>query len=89
MLVLFRFLALFIEREMNLKKKDFKNWDRNYFILSKGHCAPTLLLVILKFLTLKSLLNLRKLNSVTQGHTDLRTLNWVGASTGSWVKDYL
>ena len=59
------------EREMNFKKKDFKNWDRNYFILKyivRLHC---MLLVILKILTLKSLLNLRKLNSVTQGHTDL------------------
>ena len=36
------FLLYLFEREMNLKKKDFKNWDRNYFILSKGHCAPTL-----------------------------------------------
>ncbi len=79
------FLLFLFEREMNLKINDFKKWDRNHFILSKGHCAPTLYAIgyFKKFLSLKSLLNLRKINSVTQGHTDLRTLNWVGANTGS------
>lgn len=79
------FLYFLFDKVLKLKKKDFKNWNRNYFILSKGHCAPALYAVgfTKKFLSFNSLLNLRKIDSNTQGHTDLRKLNWVGASTGS------
>lgn len=79
------FLLYLFENVLFLKKNDFKKINRNYFILSKGHCAPTLYAIgyLKGFTTLDSILNLRKLNTKTQGHTDLRTLNWAGASTGS------
>ena len=77
-------LFLFKEK-LKLNKKNINQIHRNYFILSKGHCAPALYSVGLQmgFLKLNDLIKLRKINSITQGHTDLRTIPWIGASTGS------
>lgn len=49
--------------------------ERDRFVLSKGHCAPLLYAVLAErgYFTLKELENLRRLDSLLQGHADLRT----------------
>lgn len=67
----------------NSKKK---NWtDRDYFILSKGHGAAALYVVLNKFgfLTDKQLNNYGKSNSILGGHPDMTKVPGVEASTGS------
>lgn len=75
------------KKYLNFKKKIFfKKLDRNYFVLSKGHSAPALYSVanFFGYLSKNEMFNLRKINSVTQGHTHLTKKNlWMGASTGS------
>jgi len=59
--------------------------DRDRFILSKGHGAPSLYaaLIDLGYYAKSELLNLRKLESPLQGHPDMRRLPGLEASTGS------
>lgn len=54
-------------------------------ILSKGHAAPALYSVAAEFniISRSSLLSLRKMNSILQGHPHVVTCPWLGASTGS------
>lgn len=71
---------------LNYKKNFFRKLDRNYFVLSKGHCAPALYAVVneLGIIKKKEMLSLRKINSLAQGHTHLTQKNlWMGANTGS------
>tara|TARA_B100000795_G_C22800109_1_gene441407 strand:- start:81 stop:929 length:849 start_codon:yes stop_codon:yes gene_type:complete len=75
---------IFVE-EMPHIYDDYTKFDRNRFILSKGHCAPALYSVAAECgIIKKSRLNgLRKLNHELQGHTCRATAPWVEASTGS------
>ena len=71
---------------LNYKKKFYRKRNRNYFVLSKGHCAPALYAVAQEFriITKHEMLSLRKINSLAQGHTHLTKENlWMGANTGS------
>ncbi|NBN98686.1 MAG: transketolase [Flavobacteriia bacterium] len=54
-------------------------------ILSKGHAAPALysLFYEKKIINKKDFFNLRKINSITQGHPDFARLKFVDASTGA------
>jgi transketolase len=65
------------------KKPDWK--DRDYFILSKGHAAPLLYVVLAHagFIDCAELCTLRKLGSRLQGHPDSKCLPGVEISTGS------
>ena len=71
--------------EMNFDFENLDSLERDRFILSKGHSAPTLYAIgeMLGLLTMKELKSLRKLGSRLQGHTDRVTMKWVEASTGS------
>lgn len=59
--------------------------SEDYFILSKGHAAPTLYAAAATkgLLTTAELKTLRSINSPLQGHPDVKHLPWVDVSTGS------
>jgi len=59
--------------------------DRDRFILSKGHAAPTLYAVLAKagFFPLDELSTLRKIHSNLQGHPDMKKTPGVEMSSGS------
>ncbi len=59
--------------------------DRDRFILSKGHAAPVLYAAMAEcgYTPLDQLNTLRKLNSIYQGHPDVRFIPSLEASTGS------
>jgi transketolase len=58
---------------------------RDRFILSKGHAAPALYAVLARcgYFPAEQLLNLRKLDSMLQGHPDMNKTPGVEISTGS------
>ena len=59
--------------------------DRDRFIPSKGHCAPTLYAVLAEkgFFPKWELNTLRRINSILQGHPDMLKTPGVDMSTGS------
>jgi len=59
--------------------------DRDHFILSKGHGAPSYyaMLALRGYFPTSELLTLRQLGSRLQGHPNARVLDGVDASTGS------
>lgn len=62
------------------------NWpDRDRFVLSKGHAAPTLYAVLAEagYIPIEELKNLRKLGSQLQGHPDRNRVLGVENSSGS------
>jgi len=62
------------------------NWEnRDRFIPSKGHCAPTLYAVLAEkgFFPKSELSTLRRFNSILQGHPDMLKTPGVDMSTGS------
>jgi len=58
---------------------------RDRFILSKGHCCPTLYsaLALSGYFEMANLKTLRKLGSILQGHPDMLTTPGIEVSTGS------
>jgi transketolase len=71
-------------REMRWNPKDPKDPANDEFVLSKGHAAPLLWAVYAEagIIPLESLLDLRKITSVLEGHPTPR-MPWVKAATGS------
>lgn len=71
--------------EMNIdpERPDWPQRDR--FVLSKGHCAPTLYAALAErgYFPREELLSLRKVGSRLQGHPNMSTLPGVDMSTGS------
>jgi len=59
--------------------------DRDRFILSKGHAAPALYVILaeLGYFPKEDLFTLRQLNSILQGHPDMRKTPGIEVSTGS------
>jgi transketolase len=59
--------------------------DRDRFILSKGHAAPTLYAVLAEcgYFNVKELRRLREINCMLQGHPVCRHIPGIEASTGS------
>ena len=59
--------------------------DRDRVVLSKGHACPALYAMAAEIglIPFSSLLNLRKLGSLLQGHPHVLTTPWAEASTGS------
>ena len=72
-------------KELNVDPKDPKKWDRDRFVLSKGHCAPGLYAALAHqgFFPVEDLLTLRKIGSYLQGHPNMNTVPGVDMSTGS------
>ena len=72
-------------RELNVDPADPKKWDRDRFVLSKGHCAPALYAALAHrgFFPVEDLLTLRKIGSYLQGHPNMNLVPGVDMSTGS------
>lgn len=71
--------------EMNIDPRDPQKKERDRFILSKGHCCPVLYaaLAMKGFFPLKTLSTLRNLESILQGHPDMRKVPGIDMTTGS------
>ena len=72
-------------RELNVDPADPRKWDRDRFVLSKGHCAPALYAALAHrgFFPVEDLLTLRKIGSYLQGHPNMNSVPGVDMSTGS------
>ena len=71
--------------EMKVDPADPKWADRDRFVLSKGHAAPALYAALARkgFFPFEDLLTLRRIDSVLQGHPDMKYIPGVDMSTGS------
>ncbi len=76
--------ALYFD-EMNIDPQNLKMEDRDRFVLSKGHAAPVLYSALANkgYFDKKELDNLRKIDSMLQGHPDMKGIPGVEISTGS------
>ena len=70
--------------EMKYNPQDPFDWANDELVLSKGHAAPILWAAYAEagIISEKSLMNLRKITSVLEGHPTPR-MKWVKAATGS------
>ncbi len=71
--------------EMNINPAEPKWEGRDRFVLSKGHTAPALYstLAMRGFFDIKELKTLRHIDSMLQGHPDMKGVPGVDMSTGS------
>lgn len=71
--------------EMNIDPSEPQKKGRDRFVLSKGHAAPALYAALAErgFFEKGTLLNLRKIGCVLQGHPDMKHISGVDMSTGS------
>lgn len=78
-------LTVLYHRYMNVRPNNPEWKDRDRFVLSKGHAAPMLYLILadLGFFPKEELFTLRQINSRLQGHPCVGKTPGVDASTGS------
>lgn len=78
-------LAYLYFEEMNIDPKNPGKPDRDRFVLSKGHAAPGLYAALAErgYFPVEELKTLRKIDSVLQGHPDMKHIPGVDMSTGS------
>lgn len=71
--------------EMNVDPTNPKKADRDRFVLSKGHCCPSLyaILALKGFFPWDELKSLRHVGSMLQGHPDMNKTPGIDMSTGS------
>lgn len=76
--------TLYFEK-MNVNPENPKCEDRDRLVLSKGHVAPALYAVLAErgYFPKENLKSLRKLDSMLQGHPDMKSTPGVDMSTGS------
>ena len=72
-------------REMNVDPSDPSWSDRDRFVLSKGHCCPSLyaVLALKGFFSWDELSVLRHVGAMLQGHPDMKGTPGIDMSTGS------
>ena len=77
-------LATLYFNVMNVKSEDPHWADRDRFVLSKGHAAPMLYLILAKkgFFPMDELKNLRQINSILQGHPCAHLTPGIEVSSG-------
>ena len=70
---------------MNINEKDPKSPARDRFVLSKGHASPALYSTLANrgYFDKKELLTFRGIDSILQGHPDMKHIPGVDMSTGS------
>lgn len=70
---------------MNVDPKNPKMADRDRLVLSKGHTAPALYGVLAErgFFPIEDVYTLRRIDSIMQGHPDMKNIPGVDMSTGS------
>ena len=71
--------------EMNVSPIEPKNENRDRFVLSKGHASPALYATLAErgFIKKEDLRGFRSINSILQGHPDMKKIPGVDMSTGS------
>ncbi len=72
-------------KEMNVDPANPKDADRDRFVLSKGHCCPSLyaVLALKGFFDWDELTKLRHVGAMLQGHPDMKGTPGIDMSTGS------
>ncbi len=72
-------------KEMNIDPKVPNKSDRDRLVLSKGHAAPLLYGTLAEkgYFPKEEMMKLRKINSMLQGHPDMKDTPGVDMSTGS------
>ncbi|MGN0461488.1 MAG: transketolase [Ruminococcus sp.] len=72
-------------KEMNVDPENPDWADRDRFVLSKGHCAPSLyaILALKGFFDWEELKTLRHVGAMLQGHPDMKGTPGIDMSTGS------
>ena len=72
-------------KEMNIDPADPKNPDRDRFVLSKGHCCPSLYaaLALKGYFSTDEIKVLRHIGAMLQGHPDMKGTPGVDMSSGS------
>ena len=78
-------LAVLYFEKMNIDPENPKMADRDRFVLSKGHCAPALYGILAErgFFPAEKCAELRKIDSIMQGHPDMKNIPGIDMSTGS------
>ena len=78
-------LAVLYFEKMNIDPKNPKMADRDRFVLSKGHCAPALYGILAErgFFPAEQCETLRRIDSIMQGHPDMKHIPGIDMSTGS------
>ncbi len=78
-------LAVLYFKKMNIDPNNPKWEDRDKFILSKGHAAPVLYSTLARrgYFASDELIKLRQIDSMLQGHPDMKGTPGVEMSTGS------
>ena len=78
-------LAVLYFKEMKINPKNPKDENRDRLVLSKGHCSPALYatLALKGFFSMDELKNFRSIDSILQGHPDMKKIPGVDMSTGS------
>lgn len=78
-------LAYLYGKKMRVDPQNPKMENRDRFVLSKGHCAPALYaaLALKGFFPEEEMVNLRKCQSILQGHPSMKDTPGVDMSTGS------
>ncbi len=78
-------LAYLYFKEMRIDPKNEKDPDRDRFVLSKGHTAPALYtaLALRGYFSADKIKTLRQVDSILQGHPDMKIIPGVDMSTGS------
>ena len=71
--------------EMKVDPKNPKWDERDRFVLSKGHAAPALYATLARkgFFPFEDLTTLRRIDSILQGHPDMKHIPGVDMTTGS------
>ena len=72
-------------KEMNVDPANPSDADRDRFVLSKGHCCPSLyaVLALKGFFEWEELYKLRHVGAMLQGHPDMKGTPGIDMSTGS------
>lgn len=78
-------LTVLYFNEMNINPQEPRCETRDRFVLSKGHAAPVLYATLAErgFFEKNELFNLRKIDSMLQGHPDMNKVPGVDMTTGS------
>ena len=78
-------LAVLYFNQMNIDEKSPQAKERDRLVLSKGHTSPALysVLALRGFFDLEELKTFRNINSILQGHPNMKNIPGVDASTGS------
>ena len=78
-------LTVLYFNQMNVNEKEPKSEKRDRFVLSKGHCSPALYGTLAEkgYFNKELLTSFRGLESILQGHPDMKKVPGVDMSTGS------